>query len=75
MGKYPRGDFVKVEFKDDAIGESEWMWVIVDSSDDDDRILFGRLDSQPVVFTKLRPGQEIAVSYDLVRDHRPASSF
>jgi hypothetical protein len=51
------------------------MWVSVDSSDDEKRVLFGRLDSQPVVFAKLHAGQEIAISYDLIRDHRPASSF
>lgn len=30
-------------------GESEWMWLPVDRSDDDSEIVLGRLDSQPVV--------------------------
>ncbi|HVB33674.1 MAG TPA: DUF2314 domain-containing protein [Patescibacteria group bacterium] len=71
MGKYAAGDFVKAEFKDDATGESEWMWIAVDSSDDEKRIVFGRLDNRPVVFTKLQVGQEIAISYDLIRERRP----
>jgi len=74
MGRYVKGDFVKAEFKDDASGESEWMWVIVDSSDDERLVVFGRLDNEPVVFKKLRLGQEIAMSYDLIREHQPATS-
>ena len=29
MSRYRPGDVVKVEFKDDETGESEWMWVRV----------------------------------------------
>jgi hypothetical protein len=32
--------------------------------------VFGKLDSQPVVATDMRVGQELAVSYEKVRDHR-----
>jgi len=67
---YKRGDYVKVEFTDEIAGENEWMWIRVDDSDDDVRLVFGRLDSQPVVHTALRVGQELAVSYDKVREHR-----
>ena len=74
MGKYVIGDFVKAEFKDDSGGESEWMWIMVHSSDDEKRVVFGRLDNEPIIFKRLRLGQEIAVSYDLIREHRPASS-
>src|ERR1700722_7589011 len=70
MSIYQPGDHVKVEFADDASGESEWMWLQVDSSDDQSRIVFGRLDSQPVVHSELKVGQELAVSYDEIRDHR-----
>jgi hypothetical protein len=42
----------------------------VESSDDEQEIVFGKLDSQPVVATDMRVGQELAVSYDKVRDHR-----
>jgi uncharacterized protein YegJ (DUF2314 family) len=73
MGKYPKGDYVKAEFTDDVTGESEWMWVSVDSSDDEERIVYGRLDNEPLVFRKLRIGQEIALSYDLIREHRKPS--
>ena len=34
MAVYEHGDYIKVEFKDDRTGESEWMWVMVDHADD-----------------------------------------
>lgn len=61
---------MKVEFAGGPSGETEWMWVEVHSSDDEHKILFGKLDSQPVVHTELRVGQELAVSYDKIREHR-----
>jgi hypothetical protein len=67
---YQPGDHVKVEFAGDSSGESKWMWVQVESSDDEDRIVFGRLDSQPVLHSELTVGQDLAVSYDKIRDHR-----
>jgi uncharacterized protein YegJ (DUF2314 family) len=67
---YKCGDHVKVEFADEQSGESEWMWIEVDFSDDEKRLVFGKLDSQPVVHTHLKVGQELAVSYDNIRDHR-----
>jgi len=70
MSAYRPGDHVKAEFKDDRSGESEWMWVVVDRSDDENRLVFGRLDSEPVVHTGLRVDQALAVSYDNIRDHR-----
>ena len=41
MPKFQPGDYVKAEFQDEATGESEWMWVLVDSCDDEAGILFG----------------------------------
>jgi len=75
MAKYQPGDCVKAEFKDEATGESEWMWVVVDSCDDEEGILFGRLDNEPVASTGLRLGDELAVSYGKVVEHRRASEF
>jgi hypothetical protein len=69
------GDYVKVEFVNEGTGESEWMWVQIASDDHERRIVFGHLDSQPVVNTDLRRGMELAVSYDKIREHRTASSF
>lgn len=73
MTTYKPGDHVKVEFADEQSGESEWMWVEVDHSDDESRILFGRLDSQPVLNTRLKVGQDLAIEYDKIRDHRSFS--
>jgi len=75
MPKFRPGDYVKAEFKDEGTGESEWMWVVVDSCDDDAGVLFGRLDNQPVAGTGLRLGDELAASYDKVVKHRKASAL
>lgn len=72
---YAPGDYIKAEFRDETTGESEWMWVHVQSSDDAQRIVFGTLDSEPIAMTDLRLGQELAVSYDNIRDHRTPASF
>jgi hypothetical protein len=65
------GDYVKFEIKNDATSESEWMWLRVDHSDDEKKLVFGWLDSQPLVFSaELALGQHMAVSYDNVRDRR-----
>jgi len=71
MPTYERGDYIKVEFVEEGTGESEWMWVKVDSCDDQSRIVFGRLDNEPLTHGgKLKLGQQLAVSYDNVRDHK-----
>lgn len=70
MPMYAAGDHVKVEFRDERSGESEWMWVEVDHSDDERRLIFGRLDNQPVVHINLRIGQELAISYGKIRDRK-----
>lgn len=67
--KYGVGDHIKFEVKDAKTGASEWMWLKVDRVDDTTRVVFGRLDSQPVVFDKtMRLGQELAVSFDNIRE-------
>jgi hypothetical protein len=46
---YESGDFVKVEFKDERTGQSERMWVKVESVDNAARVVFGRLDNEPML--------------------------
>jgi hypothetical protein len=70
MGKYKKGDHVKIEVPDEKFGASEWMWMLVDHSDDDRKLVFGKLDNEPVVNTRMHVGQDLAVSYDNVREHR-----
>ncbi len=70
MGKYQNGDHVKIEVVNEQSGESEWMWLAVDRSDDQQRLVFGKLDSEPIVNPDMHLGQELAVSYDKIRDHR-----
>ena len=77
MPRYQKGDFVKVEFKDPEETIGEWMWVRVKSSDDERQLLFGVLDNEPVNDSsgRLKPGSEIAVSYDRIREHRKPTEF
>jgi uncharacterized protein YegJ (DUF2314 family) len=75
MTVYQPGDYVKVEFKEDSTGESEWMWVLVDDANDAERVVFGRLDNEPIANRGLRRGMELAVSYDKIREHKKASDF
>jgi uncharacterized protein YegJ (DUF2314 family) len=70
MGRYNKGDHVKIEVVNEVSGEGEWMWLLVERSDDFNRLVFGKLDSQPIVVTDMYLGQELAVSYDNVREHR-----
>ena len=75
MPRFQPGDYAKAEFKDEGTGESEWMWVVVDSCDDEAGVLFGRLDNEPLLGTTLQVGDEIAVSYGKVVEHSKASDF
>jgi Uncharacterized protein conserved in bacteria (DUF2314) len=70
MGKYQKGDHVKIEVSDEQFGASEWMWMLVADSDDEQQLVFGELDNEPVVNTDLRLGQQLAVSYNKIREHR-----
>ena len=77
MIKCEPGDYVKAEFKDDRTGEAEWMWVRVDSCDEANRLVFGRLDSAPVLDhgKKLRLGSQLAISFDNIREHKKPWEF
>jgi hypothetical protein len=75
MAAYQSGDFVKAEFEDVRTGEKEWMWVRVDYADDDKQLVFGSLDSQPVLDHGggLKLGSQLAVTYDNILQCRKAS--
>ena len=77
MPAYERGDFVKIEFEDQATGIGEWMWVRVSRCDDERRLVFGILDNEPLnnYRGKIRLGSELAVSYDKIRDHKKPAEF
>ncbi len=75
MPRFQPGDYAKAEFKDEASGESEWMWVVVDPCDDGAGVLFGKLDNEPVLGTGLHVGDELVVSYEKVVEHRKAKDF
>jgi hypothetical protein len=76
MATYEAGDYVKVELTDEATGGSEWLWVRVERCGQGNRVLFGRLDNQPVGFVnELRLGQQIAVSFANIREHRKPQDF
>ena len=77
MAKYQSGDYVKAVFKDDRSDEAERMWVKVDTCDDERRVVFGTLDNEPIAafLDKLWMGKELAISYDLIVDHRRSVEF
>lgn len=72
MPTYEAGDYIKAEFRDERSAETEWMWVRVGSCDDANRLVFGRLDSLPVLDhgKKLKLGSELAISFENIREHR-----
>jgi hypothetical protein len=74
---YEQGDYVKVEFSDDVTGIGEWMWMIVDHTDDKERLVYGVLDSEPVndYSGKVKRGSQLAISYDNIRECKKASDF
>jgi hypothetical protein len=61
--------------RNEATKESEWLRVLLGYSDDEEWIVFGKLDNEPVVHANMRLGMELAVSYDNIRDHRTPASF
>jgi hypothetical protein len=74
MGKYLKGDHVKIEVSGEQFDAGEWMWMLVDHSDDEQQLVFGELDNEPVVNTDMRLGQQLAgVSTLLCK--RPGSGF
>lgn len=50
------------------------MWLLVERSDDVKRLVFGKLDSQPIVIDDIHLGQDLAVSYDNIREHQFGST-
>jgi hypothetical protein len=76
-GQYEPGDYIKVEFPDEANGIGEWMWVRVARSDDEKRIVFGVLDNEPIgdYEGKIRRGSELAIMYSQIRDHKKPNDF
>lgn len=76
MATFAPGDYVKAEFKSDSAGENEWMWVKVELCDEQNQLVFGWLDSQPLLdHGKLKLGSRLAVSFDSIREHKKASEF
>lgn len=77
MSIYESGDYVKVEFPDEATGIGEWMWVRVHHCDDAKRVVFGTLDNAPVndYEGKIELGSALLVTYAQIREHRKRSDL
>jgi hypothetical protein len=77
VGKYQRGDYIKVEFPDETTGVGEWMWVRVEVCDDKRKVVTGRLDNEPLndYGGKVEHGSQLVVSYAQIREHRKLSEF
>jgi hypothetical protein len=54
--------------------ESEWIWLLVEGSHDEKRLVFGKLDSEPVVHTDMRLGMELAVRVSGAAALNPATT-
>ena len=66
---------MKVEFaSSDGILPGEWMWVRVISCDDAHSLIIGVLDNEPVD-VELEVGQELAIGYDKIREHKKPWEF
>ncbi len=63
MARYQKGDHVKFEVTHEQSGDSEWIWLLVDDCNDEQQVVFGQLDSEPVVATDLKRGQWLPVSF------------
>lgn len=74
---YERGDYLKVEFPDENTGIGEWMWMIVDHTDDKKRLVYGVLDNEPLndYSGKVQLGSQLAVSFDNIREYKSAAEF
>jgi hypothetical protein len=44
--------------------------MLVEPSDDDQRLVFGNLDNEPIANADMKLGQQLAVSYDKIREHK-----
>jgi hypothetical protein len=77
VARYDRGDYVKVEFESEVRGlPAEWMWVRVQRCDEERQVVFGTLDNEPVVNSEdLQLGQELAIEYAKVREHKKPWEF
>jgi len=75
--QYEIGDYLKVEFEGENGMPGEWMWVIVQSRDDEKRIVYGTLDNEPLndYGGKAKLGSELAIRYDKVREHKKPTEF
>jgi hypothetical protein len=77
MPRYNCGDYVKVEFPDKTTGIGEWMWVRVESCDDEKELVHGTLDNEPLkdYEGRIDLGSECAVKFSQIREHRKPAEF
>lgn len=75
MPTYQQGDYVKVEFEGEHGMPGEWMWVRVARCDDERELVFGTLDNESLLDDKLKVGQELAISYAKIREHKTERDF
>jgi hypothetical protein len=75
VARYDRGDYIKVEFESaEPSLPGEWMWVRVHHCDEERQLVFGALDNEPVVNSEdLQRGEELAISYEKIREHKKGS--
>jgi hypothetical protein len=72
---YKAGDHVKIEITSERTCESEWLWLEISRDDPESRLVFGKIDNDPIANLDIHRGMELAVSYDNIREHRTVESF
>lgn len=78
MAAYQPGDYIKVEFKEEASPLANGCGCVrVESCDERKRIVHGTLDNKPVADTtgELRVGSRLAISFDNIQEHRKPWEF
>ena len=68
MARSDKCDQVRIEVPHQESGYGEWMWLFGDRDSCRQQLVFGQLDSDPVVVSEMRLGQIFAVTCGQVRD-------
>jgi hypothetical protein len=73
---YRTGDLLRIRLSSDTAGNTPSVWIRVERSDDQRRIVYGMIDSGSVGLGKaLSPGAKLAVGYHLVRENANVVNF
>jgi hypothetical protein len=72
MATYNYGDFMKIDFPNDTVEVSEWLWARVIGCDDEQQLVYCILDNEPLDDhdDRIGLGSRLVVSFLQIREHR-----